>query len=335
VNVSYDILRLSLSSYCSKDFITKEKQALESIKNTRYHFSGEKTIDQIEEISSMASNLVLITNTDVRPQLIPTSLLEKTRCFIHPNSGYDQFTADWVLSQNIPIILGHEIRAYAVAEFVLSCLFDFFTPLPVQSAWDPTRSWPRTLLSSTNLLLVGYGHIGKIVARSLSPLVKSLHIVDPYCLESENISRTFEPPKEPYDGILLCCGLNPSSQQLVNPSFLNQYLSTTGVLINGARGGLVDTTSLLDFLAKNPRAKAYLDVHEQEPYPTSFYGNSSQVEAFSHIAGVYQELEEKMIHFEYKIMKNIVEKGMDYLKEKSVQPLLLHHRYKKQLHTFI
>ena len=51
---------------------------------------------------------------------------------------------------------------------------------------------------------------------------------------------------------------------------LIQKLKPTAVIVNCARGGIVDETALLAFLKANPEAGAYLDTFDSEPYKGGF-----------------------------------------------------------------
>lgn len=68
------------------------------------------------------------------------------------------------------------------------------------------------------------------------------------------------------DFVSLHCDLNESSLGLVGDAELTE-MSSTSVLINTARGPLVDETALLDALRRGEIAGAGLDVFENEPLP--------------------------------------------------------------------
>jgi D-3-phosphoglycerate dehydrogenase len=68
------------------------------------------------------------------------------------------------------------------------------------------------------------------------------------------------------DFVSLNCDLNPTSHHLINSGALAK-MKPTAVLINTARGPIVDEPALVDALQKGRIAGAALDVFEREPLP--------------------------------------------------------------------
>jgi phosphoglycerate dehydrogenase-like enzyme len=68
------------------------------------------------------------------------------------------------------------------------------------------------------------------------------------------------------DFLSLNCDLNPTSLGLINQSSLAQ-IKTTGILINTARGQVVDESALIAALQAGTIGGAALDVFEEEPLP--------------------------------------------------------------------
>src|SRR5690606_35681131 len=146
-------------------FLQKEKESLQSL--------GLRYCCQREELDSSA--LILLTNTHTDLRLCP-ELLARTQLIIHPNSGYDNLSKDYSLLKNIPTIIGHEIRAHAVSEWILSCFFEASITRPVHPQWDQTRQWNRTRLKDKEVVVFGYGHIGKMVVSALRAVGTTVHV---------------------------------------------------------------------------------------------------------------------------------------------------------------
>jgi len=286
---SIQVIRTASSSYHQPDFFNEEKQKLESL-------TGIKYSESLESVSDL--DTILISNTHTRLSAIDPKILERTKLIVHSNSGYDHFISEQKFWKNIPVIIGHEIRAQAVAEYTLAALFNAFINIPFVVSWDKNRNWSRGLINTKKIGIYGHGHIGKILDKTLTSLGAKVSIHDPF----KNKSHTI--PLEEMDAVLFCCGLNSTSKHLGNEQFFQQ-LKPDVVIINGARGGLISSEALKSFLKKNKASQVYLDVFEQEPFDDN-WNEYSQIKKSSHVAGVFRELDNKIIDFEYDTIKDFI-----------------------------
>lgn len=276
------IFRTSTSPYFPSDFNQREKKTLESL--------------GLEMIPGFPCD-VLITNTHTDFAKISPADLSKLKLIIHPNSGYDNYSTDLVRNVKAPMIIGNTIRAQAVAQYILSALMNHYAPVKHQTSWSSSREFKRPLLGELKISLIGHGHIGKILSTALRPLVKQLEIIDPFQNLNGNIDNS--------DAVILACGLNFSNHHLVNDDFLNK-LSSRALLINAARGELVDTNALANFLKKNQESFAVLDVFEKEPNDFGIFKGLNNVLTTSHIAGVFNSIDQATIDFEYNVLNDFL-----------------------------
>lgn len=273
------LYRTGLSTYQAKDFREKEKLAVNSI--------------GIEYQGDLSDTDILVTNTHLNLKDLDQKELEKVKLIIHPNSGYDNFDPSIVRSLSAPIILGNEIRAQAVATYILGCFYHAFSTPPFSKEWDKSRSWKRKSLEALNIQIIGNGHIAKILHQSLSHHANQISIYDPYTNNNEMNMQA--------DCIIMACSLNKLNQKMINSSFFKQ-LNEDCVFINAARGGLVQVNDLIEWLNIRPKAKAYLDVFDPEPFDFSMMpANSFNT---SHLAGVDEQLDQRIINFVTKVSKD-------------------------------
>lgn len=276
------VLRLDISTYQKQDFQSKEKALVEKL--------GYRSLSEFD-----AQSEILISNSNTEFYKIKPADFPKLQLVIHPNSGYDNIPLSWAQGP-APIIVGHEIRMNAVIEYTLSCLFEHFTKPPFGKSWDKKRAWERKLIKDQNIQLIGFGHIGKVLEKSLAPLANQLWVYDPYKGRTELFP-------EKSDVVILAASLNPSSEKLINQDFLKK-LPSHALIINGARGKLIEEKAILNFLKENQEAYAYLDVFEVEPSDFSPFEALSNVKLSSHVAGVYTRLDEMILKFEESILRD-------------------------------
>ena len=291
------VYRTNTSSYQNSKFLTKEKKVLEEIQGVKY----------IQTLSEIDSNLpfILITNTHTKPEEIAPNILENTKLMIHPNSGHDNISLEFLKKSQFPIILGNPIRANAVVEYTLGCIFKEFTTVPNHQHWSNSRTWDRKLLRDQKVVILGYGHIGKMLHASLSPICKEVLVLDPY-VESPHVIKSND--AKYFEGaniVLVAASLNKSTKNLINKDIL-QKLHPHSLVINPARGGIVNEEDLTTHLQKCPDAKCYLDVFSNEPFKPGYLNEVRSLNKTSHIAGVYEKLNNDIISFEYLVIKDFM-----------------------------
>jgi phosphoglycerate dehydrogenase-like enzyme len=156
----------------------------------------------------------------------------------------------------------------AVAEWIVAVILAQVRQLPrfmaAQQAgtWDPVRSEP---LAGQTVLIVGYGSIGEAVERMLAP----------FDVTTERIARRPRPGVMSMDDlpqalpradiVILLVPVTPATTGLVDAKFLAR-MHDGALLVNAARGSIVDTAALLAELVSG-RLRAALDVTDPEPLP--------------------------------------------------------------------
>lgn len=299
--MKFQVYRASASSYLDSKFLANEKKVLESIDNVEY-------IQSLQQYDGN-SQLILITNTHTNPELFPQPILNKTALMVHPNSGFDNLTTEFIDRCKFPIVIGNPIRANAVVEYTLGCLFGHFTQIPQHHHWHEKRSWERKLVRDQKILLLGHGTIGKSLAQALNSIVNDFKVFDPN-VPAQNIpyevsNQWSDEILDQVSVLLFAASLNESSRNMLNSSNIKN-LSSDCLIINPARGELIEEEALLNFLQKNPKSFAFLDVFSKEPFEPGFASQIKNLNKTSHIAGIHNKLNADIMSFEYLIVNDFV-----------------------------
>ena len=156
----------------------------------------------------------------------------------------------------------------SVAEWVLSVMLAHLHDLPRFVLSQREGRWDFTLtdeLAGQTVLIVGYGSIGEAVARRLAGF--DVHIQRVARRPRPGVSGIAELPAllPQADIVVLLVPVTPATQGLVDAKFLAQ-LPDGALLVNAARGAIVDTDALLAELTSG-RLRAALDVTDPEPLP--------------------------------------------------------------------
>jgi D-3-phosphoglycerate dehydrogenase len=162
-----------------------------------------------------------------------------------------------------------------VADTVLGYMLAFVRRLPWMDRAMKSGTWdkiPGKALSECTLGVVGVGTIGKVVtrrARAFGMQVLGNDIVEidhVFVTETGIEMTTLEDLLSRSDFVSLNCDLNPTSQHLMNADTFT-LMKPNAILINTARGPIVDEAALIHALQKGQIAGAALDVYENEPLP--------------------------------------------------------------------
>ncbi|HLO16406.1 MAG TPA: phosphoglycerate dehydrogenase [Anaerolineales bacterium] len=162
-----------------------------------------------------------------------------------------------------------------VADTVLSYLLAFARRQPWMDREMKSGKWekiPGQSLSECTLGVIGIGNIGKAVtrrARAFDMKVYGTDIIeiDPAFITETGIEMTdLQSLLAKSDFVSVNCDLNPTSYHLINRDTLAWARSNT-VLINTARGPIVEEKALIEALQAKRLAGAALDVFEHEPLP--------------------------------------------------------------------
>lgn len=295
--MKYQVLRLDKSPYLDGNFSVLEKKAIEQ--------DGLELVPNVYELNSEC-RYFLISNTHTDFNRIPEIVLKRTELLIHPNSGYDNINESFLEKNPPPIIIGNPIRAGAVTEFILSAILKHFTPIDHHIYWKGMRKWDRRLLEEQKVFVYGAGNIGHKVIQTLKNLCKEVHYFDPFSEFLPPVENLKMEQIETADILILCSELNDQTKNFLDADKIN-LLKQNVLIINAARGELIDEEALLKFLEKNAEAFAYLDVFKNEPFEPGFGNHLKNLNKTSHIAGVYHELQHRMIDFEKEVIHNYID----------------------------
>jgi D-3-phosphoglycerate dehydrogenase / 2-oxoglutarate reductase len=193
---------------------------------------------------------------------------------------------------NVPDYGTDEVANHAVA--LVLALARKLTRLDRQTrsgGWDVFRVGAVTRLAGQTVGIFGCGRIGSAVARKLSGFDVRLLGCDPYIdrFPAGVQPVPFERLLGESDYITIHCPLTGETRHAFDAESLGR-MRPTAVLINTARGGIVDTDALVGALQEGQLAGAGLDVLEQEPIdPESPLLRMEQVIVTPHAAWYSEE----------------------------------------------
>lgn len=246
-----------------------------------------------------------------------------------------------VQAEDVEVTTASGVHAVHMAEFCLAMMLAFTYKLPLLLQLQAKAEWPKNAgerfnpreLRGQTLGIVGYGSIGRELARQADALGMTVlatkrdvmhpaeedQYVEPGTGDpSGDIPARLYPPQglvsmaPECDFLVVTTPLTDATRHMINEDVLHA-MKRTAVLINVARGALVDEDALISALAAGTIAGAALDVFEEEPLPpTSPLWNLDNVILSPHISG-------NSVHYHEKAAALFAENLERYLNK---QPLL-------------
>jgi D-3-phosphoglycerate dehydrogenase len=169
---------------------------------------------------------------------------------------------------NTPYMFGGEVADLAVAYVIALARYTHLIDREVKAG-----HWAKPAgisLAGKTVALIGFGDIGKNIAKRLSAMDMVLNIYDPYAKDKERYDNynffNFPEKLEEADFVILACALTPENKHLINVDSLANMKDEVRV-VNVSRGGLIDEKALVEALKSKKVHSAALDVFEVEPLP--------------------------------------------------------------------
>lgn len=190
-------------------------------------------------------------------------------------TGIDSIDRDAATRLGIAVRNTPNAFTLPVADTVLGYILAFARRQPWMDRAMKAGRWEKLMgrsLSECTLGVVGVGTIGKAVIRrarafGMKLLGNDIIEIDHVFLAETGVEMaTLDDLLARADFVSLNCDLNPTSRHLMNTRTL-ALMKPTGVLINTARGPIVDEPALVAALQSGQIGGAALDVYEAEPLP--------------------------------------------------------------------
>ena len=233
-------------------------------------------------------------------------------------AGYDSMNLPLMAALEVPCANNGGANSWAVADHALLLMLALYKQLmPVEPAtregrWNAPITGSNTFEMADKLVgVLGIGNIGRQVARRVQGFDAQVQYYDPYPLDEER-ERELQVRRVSLDelfrtsDILTChAPLTPQTRHIVNAERI-AMMKPTAVLINTARGPVVDEAALIDALQNGVIAGAGLDVFEQEPVdPDNPLLRMNNVVVTPHMAGTTWNTWFRRAQFGYENMQRV------------------------------
>ncbi len=203
------------------------------------------------------------------------SVLERCGAILRTGSGTDN--VDVRLATEMGIIVANTPQAVtdSVSDHAISLLFSLVRQvvrhdrLIRNGEWDFRRGLPLHRYRGATLGLVGFGRVAQALVRKLSGFGMRLMAYDPYVHEVDMaehgvVKAELHEMLPELDYLVILCPLTAETRHIIGEAELRS-MQPHAVVVNVARGAVVDEPALIQALLEGQIAGAALDVLDQEP----------------------------------------------------------------------
>ncbi|MEM7032212.1 MAG: hydroxyacid dehydrogenase [Chloroflexota bacterium] len=192
--------------------------------------------------------------------------------------GYDNVDLDACTDHNVVVTITANANAISVSEYALACMLNVSRKVAQSDKaikagiWDRKQAVGGELLGKT-LGIIGFGRVGSRLAKLVSGFDLQVLTCDPYIspdvVEGRATLVDLNTLLQESDFVTVHVPLNEETRYLIDAAALAQ-MKESAILINTARGGIVNEVELYEALTSGQIAAAAIDVFEQEPLPPSY-----------------------------------------------------------------
>lgn len=191
-------------------------------------------------------------------------------------TGYNNVDIEFAKERSITVCNVPSYSTNAVAQLVFAYILHFYSRVSEYNALVQRGDWiksptfayfplPITEIAGKTLGIVGYGSIGSKVAQLANSFDMRVLCCTRTPKEAENVIFTdMDTLLRESDVLTLHCPLTPQSEKLIN-SVAIEKMKDGAILINTARGPIVDENALREALEDGKLSGAAVDVLESEP----------------------------------------------------------------------
>ncbi len=244
-----------------------EKNNLKSFELTNFEENNLKK--ELNEVDA-----ILLRTAKLSNDLL--SYCKKLKIVSRHGVGYDNVNVDYLNQNNIALGITSTSNAVSVAEHVLTSFLylskniHLSDKLTREGRFNDKSSLPNFFeLYKKNIVIFGFGRIGKAVAKRCLGFEANVYVYDPFVskdvVEENNcklVNKTNGLKIADYISIHL--PLNTETKNFIDEQEFSK-MKETAIVVNTARGGIINETSLVNALQNKKILGAGLDVFEKEP----------------------------------------------------------------------
>ena len=232
------------------------------------------------DLEQIKEKIVKCDGISIRTAKLPADVIRSAKnlkIISRHGVGYDNIDLEAAKEKNVTISITATANAVAVAEHVMFMLLniskrkDMYDKTVKSGRFNDRNKLPKTIeLWNKNILIMGFGRIGKSLIKRCIGFEMNVYVYDPFVSKEEIESlggKKIEDLKEgvkKMDALTLHMPLNEKTKNIINYDVLKN-MKKNCIIINASRGGIINESDLNKSLNENKIFGAGLDVFDTEP----------------------------------------------------------------------
>ena len=232
------------------------------------------------DLEQIKEKIVKCDGISIRTAKLPADVIRSAKnlkIISRHGVGYDNIDLEAAKEKNVTISITATANAVAVAEHVMFMLLniskrkDMYDKTVKSGRFNDRNKLPKTIeLWNKNILIMGFGRIGKSLIKRCIGFEMNVYVYDPFVSKEEIESlggKKIEDLKEgvkKMDTLTLHMPLNEKTKNIINYDVLKN-MKKNCIIINASRGGIINESDLNKSLNENKIFGAGLDVFDTEP----------------------------------------------------------------------
>ncbi|MFG1500770.1 hydroxyacid dehydrogenase [Halobacteriovorax sp. XZX-3] len=245
--------------------------SLQAISELEVHPKPKLSQDEIKELLPKANALVIRSSTTIGEEYL--ELAPNLKYVIRAGAGTDNIDKVKCGERGVKVSNTPGANNNSAAEHAIALMMTVLRHTAAADATMKNGGWDKSKYTGNELAnkkvgIVGFGQIGKIVAKRLQGFEPQVKFFDPFCESSDldyvTKANTVEEIFETCDIITLHTPLMDATRGMVNKDLFNK-MKPHAILVNASRGGIVNEQDLAVALMEKKFKAAGFDVFATEP----------------------------------------------------------------------
>ena len=276
-------------------------ELIETRKDFTYTYLSKNDDFSYQTLLKKADALVIRTQPLSRKDIFGSQTLKVVS---RHGVGYDAVDVDALTERNIPLTIVGDVNSQSVAEQSMTLLLAAFKRLIKNDnavrygPWCYRNQLEPQEVHGKNLLILGFGRIGRRLAKMAAAFGMNVFAYDPFVRPEEFYNDPVEKINDFNKAIgnVHCISVNmPKVEKPLITKKEFDCMQTGVVIVNTARGGIIKEDDFIEALKSGKVGAAGLDVFDDEPpLKNNQFAKFNQVVMSPHVAGLSKESAQAM-----------------------------------------